>query len=112
MLALRQNLPSRFTEADLRLYPTVVRFDAAYATLFKCCRRRIADYPNLSAWLRDVYQLDVGAASPVQASTSPRLVTMMQRYHRWCFSAQERISLIYSDPTCLSSCVSCVWMMI
>lgn len=58
---------SRFTEADLRLYPTIVRFDAAYATLFKCCRRRIADYPNLSAWLRDVYQLDVGAASPVQA---------------------------------------------
>ena len=57
----------RFTEADLRLYPTIVRFDAAYATLFKCCRRRIADYPNLSAWLRDVYQLNVGAASPVQA---------------------------------------------
>jgi len=62
-----QQLRRRFTEADLRLYPTIVRFDAAYATLFKCCRRRIADYPNLSAWLRDVYQLDMGAASPVQA---------------------------------------------
>ena len=81
-MPLRQDPPGRFTEADLRLYPTVVRFDAAYATLFKCCRRRIADYPNLSAWLRDVYQLDVGASSPVQASTSPGLVTNKQRYHR------------------------------
>lgn len=37
----------RFTEADLRLFPTIVRFDAVYATLFKCSRRRIADYPYL-----------------------------------------------------------------
>lgn len=39
----------RFTEADLRLFPTVVRFDAVYAVLFKCCRRRIAEYPHLQA---------------------------------------------------------------
>ena len=69
---MNQAVCCRFTEADLRLYPTIVRFDAAYATLFKCCRRRVADYPNLSAWLRDVYQLDVGAASPVQARALPR----------------------------------------
>lgn len=47
----------RFTEADLRLYPTIIRYDTAYAVLFKCSKRRIEDYPNLSAWLRDVYQL-------------------------------------------------------
>lgn len=47
----------RFTEADLRLFPTIVRFDACYATLFKCCRRRVADYPALSAWMRDVHQI-------------------------------------------------------
>ncbi|KAK9916212.1 hypothetical protein WJX75_000127 [Coccomyxa subellipsoidea] len=60
----------RFTEADLRLYPTVVRYDGMYATLFKCCRKRISDYPNLSAWLRDVYQIAVQDASQMQISTS------------------------------------------
>lgn len=49
----------RFTETDLRLYPTIIRFDTAYATLFKCSRRRIADYPNLHGWLLDVYQLEM-----------------------------------------------------
>ena len=49
----------RFTEADLRLFPTIVRFDPVYAVLFKCSRRRVADYPNLSAWMRDVHALRV-----------------------------------------------------
>lgn len=49
----------KLTEADLRLYPTIVRYDSAYAILFKCSRRRVSDYPNLKAWLRDVYQLKV-----------------------------------------------------
>lgn len=39
----------RFTEADLRLLPTIIRFDAVYATLFKCCKKRVADYPHLQA---------------------------------------------------------------
>ncbi len=39
----------RFTEADLRLFPTISRFDAVYTTLFKCCKKRIADYPHLQA---------------------------------------------------------------
>ena len=56
----------RFTEADLRLYPTIIRYDGAYATLFKCCRKRIADYPNLSGWLRDVYQLRTQGSSQLQ----------------------------------------------
>ncbi|BDA40825.1 Glutathione S-transferase omega-like 2 [Coccomyxa sp. Obi] len=60
----------RFTEADLRLYPTVVRYDGMYATLFKCCRKRITDYPSLSAWLRDVYQIIIGDASQMQIRTS------------------------------------------
>ena len=37
----------RITEADWRLFPTLVRFDVAYFSLFKCNQRRIADYPNL-----------------------------------------------------------------
>ena len=40
---------SELTEADVRLFVTLVRFDAAYHGLFKCNLRRIADYPALSA---------------------------------------------------------------
>ena len=43
------------TEADIRLYTTLVRFDAVYHGHFKCNLRRIADYPILSAYLRDLY---------------------------------------------------------
>jgi len=41
----------------VRLFSPIVRFDAVYSTLFKCTRKRIGDYPNLSMWLREVYQL-------------------------------------------------------
>ncbi len=44
------------TEADWRLFVTLVRFDAAYHGAFKCNLRRIADYPRLSAHLRELYQ--------------------------------------------------------
>lgn len=47
---------SAITEADWRLFPTLVRFDAVYFGHFKCNRRRIADYPNLSGYLRELYQ--------------------------------------------------------
>ncbi|MDZ5648431.1 glutathione S-transferase family protein [Nitrospirillum sp. BR 11828] len=45
------------TEADIRLFTTLVRFDPVYVGHFKCNIRRIADYPNLSAYLRDLCQL-------------------------------------------------------
>jgi putative glutathione S-transferase len=47
----------RLTEADIRLFTTLVRFDAVYVGHFKCNKRRIADYPNLSNYLRDLYAL-------------------------------------------------------
>ena len=46
----------RITEADWRLFTTLVRFDPVYVGHFKCNLRRIADYPNLSNYLRDLYQ--------------------------------------------------------
>jgi glutathionyl-hydroquinone reductase len=46
----------RQTEADWRLFTTLVRFDAVYFGHFKCNLRRIVDYPNLSNYLRDLYQ--------------------------------------------------------
>jgi putative glutathione S-transferase len=45
------------TEADVRLFTTIIRFDAVYHGHFKCNLRRIADYPNLSNWLRELYQM-------------------------------------------------------
>ena len=44
-------------ETDWRLFVTLVRFDAVYHGHFKCNLRRIADYPNLSGYLRDLYQI-------------------------------------------------------
>ncbi|MGD8559696.1 MAG: glutathione S-transferase family protein [Gammaproteobacteria bacterium] len=44
------------TEADWRLLPTLLRFDPVYVGHFKCNLRRIADYPNLSNYLRDLFQ--------------------------------------------------------
>ena len=45
------------TEADWRLFTTLVRFDAVYVGHFKCNLRRIVDYPNIWGYLRDLYQV-------------------------------------------------------
>ncbi|MFP3516579.1 glutathione S-transferase family protein [Pseudomonas sp. SIMBA_077] len=44
------------TEADVRLFTTLIRFDAVYHGHFKCNKRRIVDYPNASNWLLELYQ--------------------------------------------------------
>jgi putative glutathione S-transferase len=51
-------------ETDWRTFVTLVRFDAVYYVHFKCNLRRIADYPNLWGYLRDLYQYD-GVAETV-----------------------------------------------
>ncbi|MGB7445364.1 MAG: glutathione S-transferase family protein [Coleofasciculaceae cyanobacterium] len=48
---------NQLTLADVRLFTTLFRFDIVYYGLFKCNRRRIQDYKNLGAYLRDIYQL-------------------------------------------------------
>ncbi len=50
----------RFTEADLRLLPTVLRFDGAYSPLFRAggVNVRIRDYPNLLAWLQRCWDME------------------------------------------------------
>lgn len=56
-LATRRYLVGgRLTEADICLFPTLVRFDAVYHGHFKCNLRRLVDYPNLWAYARDLYQ--------------------------------------------------------
>ena len=48
---------SRFTEADIRLFTTLLRFDPVYVGHFKCNKRRIVDYPNLWGFTREIYQM-------------------------------------------------------
>ncbi|HSF93657.1 MAG TPA: glutathione S-transferase family protein [Thermohalobaculum sp.] len=54
--ARRYLMGARITEADWRLFTTLVRFDPVYVGHFKCNIRRIADYPALSGYLRELYQ--------------------------------------------------------
>jgi len=51
------------TLADVRLFTTLFRFDGVYYSLFKCNRRRIQDYPQLSQYLRRIYRLPGVAAT-------------------------------------------------
>jgi putative glutathione S-transferase len=56
-LATRRYLMgSRITEADWRLFTTLLRFDPVYVGHFKCNLRRVIDYPQLSGYLRELYQ--------------------------------------------------------
>ncbi len=52
----RYLLGEQITEADWRLFTTLIRFDVVYHGHFKCNLRQIADYPNLWGYLRDLYQ--------------------------------------------------------
>lgn len=52
----RYMVGGQLTEADIRLFTTLARFDAVYVGHFKCNLRRLVDYPNLWAYARDLYQ--------------------------------------------------------
>jgi len=67
-------LGPRPTEADWRLLPTLVRFDVAYFSLFKCNRQQLRDFPNLWAYTRDLY-----AWPGVAETVKPRLY--VQNYY-------------------------------
>ena len=57
LLGERRYLAGEYlTEADIRLFTTLIRFDAVYHGHFKCNLRRLEDYANLSNWLRELYQ--------------------------------------------------------
>ena len=59
------------TEADWRLFPSLVRFDALYYVGYKCNLRRLEDYPNLSNYLRELYQTP-GIAEACDIATMKR----------------------------------------
>lgn len=60
----RYLLGDSVTEADWRLFTTMVRFDSVYVGHFKCNLRRLVDYPNLWGWTRELYQMP-GVATTV-----------------------------------------------
>ncbi len=57
-LAEKRYLCGELTEADWRLFTTLIRFDAVYYGHFKCNKRQLEDYPNLSNYVRDLYQFE------------------------------------------------------
>ncbi len=70
MAALETRLTSRkfihgdlITETDLRIFPTLARFDVGYALSFRCTRRRLIDHPNLWRYAREIYALPGLAAT-------------------------------------------------
>jgi putative glutathione S-transferase len=69
------------TEADWRLFPTLIRFDAVYYSHFKCNWRHIYEYPNLSNYLRDLYQ-QPGVAETVS----------LQQIKRHYYNSQRQVN--------------------
>lgn len=70
----RYLLGDRLTEADWRLFTTLVRFDPVYHMLFKCNRKRLIDYPNLWAYTRELFQME-GIAETVN------MAHIVRHYH-------------------------------
>lgn len=68
----------QLTEADWRLFTTLIRFDAVYFSHFKCNRQRIQDFPALSAYVRDLYQVP-GVAETVDIGQIKRHYYVSQR---------------------------------
>jgi putative glutathione S-transferase len=64
---------NQLTEADIRLWTTLVRFDPVYVTHFKCDKRRISDYLNLYGFLRDIYQMPGIAETVILPISQPLL---------------------------------------
>ncbi len=54
---------NQLTESDVRLFTTLIRFDAVYNVHFKCNGRRIIDYPNIHGYMCDLYNHSSGAFS-------------------------------------------------
>ncbi|MDG1115947.1 MAG: glutathione S-transferase C-terminal domain-containing protein [Flavimaricola sp.] len=78
----------QLTEADVRLFPTLAGFDVAYYIAFKCCRRRITDYPHLWRYARGLYALP-GVADTVRFDI----------YRRGYFSRSDKRNPLGIVPT-------------
>lgn len=80
----------QMTEADWRLFTTLVRFDAVYVGHFKCNLKRIADYPNLSNFCRELYQVD-GVAETVD-------IDYIKRHYYYSHTSVNPTQIIPKGP--------------
>jgi putative glutathione S-transferase len=80
----------RVTEADWRLFTTLVRFDAVYYSHFKCNRQRLVDYPNLWGYTRDLYQTP-GVAETVN-------LDHIKRHYYWSHSSINPTRIVPLGP--------------
>jgi glutathionyl-hydroquinone reductase len=100
-------------ETDWRLFVTLIRFDAVYHGHFKCNIRRIADYPNLHGYLRDLYQFD-GISDTVNFDhikrhyyfthddiNPTRIVPVGPAQNLWAPHGRERLA---SSPSIIPEC--------
>jgi len=86
----RYLLGAQLTEADWRLFTTLIRFDVVYVGHFKCNLRRIADYPNLSNYLRELYQ-DYGIADTVN-------MAHIKRHYYWSHPTINPTRIVPQGP--------------
>ena len=86
----RYLLGETITEADWRLFTTLIRFDAVYVGHFKCNLKRIADYPNLSNYLRELYQLE-GIAETVD-------IEYIKRHYYYSHTSVNPTQLVPKGP--------------
>ncbi len=78
------------TEADWRLFTTLIRFDAVYVGHFKCNLKRIVDYPNLSNYVRELYQVE-GIADTVD-------IDYIKRHYYFSHTSVNPTQLIPKGP--------------
>jgi len=86
-----------FTEADIRLFVTLMRFDAVYVTHFKCNIRRVVDYPNVWGYTRDIYQMP-GIAETVNMEHIKRHYFESHRHINPCGIVPEGPLLDFDTP--------------
>ena len=105
---------SRPLETDWRLFVTLVRFDPVYYVHFKCNLRRIAQYPNLFGYLRDLYQID-GVAETVEFRSHQTPLLHHARRHQSdsasCRSARRKTSTLLTGVSdwARRSTEPCAW---
>ena len=87
----RYLLGKQITEADWRLFTTLIRFDVVYVGHFKCNLKRIADYPNLSNYLAELYQIP-GIAETVD-------IEYIKRHYYYSHTSINPTQLIPKGPS-------------
>ena len=78
------------TEADWRLLPTLLRFDPVYYSHFKCNKKRVIDYPNLSNYMRELYQ---------QSGVAPTFnLEHVKRHYYWSHESINPTRIVPKGP--------------